>query len=333
MQVPFSTDDLPPRDRVAFFCDYFAKYAHSITASAIPDPVAFRAEANGSVAGEFALLDIKSGFEKIQRTATDVAKDKAKAFFVRRFRQPAIWRVTQGGKPVNLICAPGDFCISSTEWQFDEESELSASFDILVIPHAALSPLLSGGRLVRPLRWPGTSPLGSLLGAAMDAAKAQAPLVADVLCEAVLRNLCGLVALICGASNGVTEQAQDSVRSAQLTAVKRHIDLHLVDPDLTPASAAAALGISARQLHRLFELSDSTFARYVLRQRLLRCRDTIAAATGTGRSVLDIAFGWGFNSMATFYRAFAREFGGAPSDLRGRRAKTSKRLRAAEEIS
>ena len=113
----------------------------------------------------------------------------------------------------------------------------------------------------------------------------------------------------CGASDEGTERGRDSLRSAQLAAVKRYVDLHLADPGLTPASAAAALGISARQLHRLFEPSGSSFARYVLRQRLLRCRDTIAGATGTGRSVVDIAFGWGFNSMATFYRAFVSEFG------------------------
>jgi AraC-like DNA-binding protein len=35
-----------------------------------------------------------------------------------------------------------------------------------------------------------------------------------------------------------------------------------------------------------------------------------------GRSVVDIAFGWGFNSMATFYRAFANEFGAAPVAFR-----------------
>jgi len=87
MQVRFSTDDLPPRDRVKFWCDYFAKQAHSITPSEIPDPGAFRAEASGSVAGEFALLDIESGLEKVQRTAAEVAKDKTEAFFIRRFRR------------------------------------------------------------------------------------------------------------------------------------------------------------------------------------------------------------------------------------------------------
>jgi AraC-like DNA-binding protein len=317
MQIRFSTDDLPPQDRVTFWCDYFAKQVHSFTPREIPDAGAFRAEASGSVAGEFALLYIKSGLERIQRTSADVAKDKTETFFVRRFHQPAIWKVAPGSIPVDLIHEPGDFCVSSAEWRFDAESKGPASFDMLVIPQAALSPLLAGGRLARPFRLPGASPLGSLLDAAMDAAKVQAPLLADELGEAVLRNLCGLVALACGASDEGTEPARDSLRSAQLAAVKRHVDLHLADPSLTPASVAAAVGISVRQLHRLFEPGRSTFSRHVLRQRLLRCRDTIAAATGTGRSVVDVAFGWGFNSMATFYRAFASEFGSSPAVLRG----------------
>ena len=137
----------------------------------------------------------------------------------------------------------------------------------------------------------------------------------------MLRNLSGLVALACGASDEAgAEQGWQSTRSAQLAAVKRHVDRRLADPDLTPASAAAALGISPRQLHRLFEPTGGSFARYVSRQRLLKCRDAIAGATGTGRSVVDIAFGWGFNSMATFYRAFASEFGAAPPRCARRRA-------------
>jgi AraC-like DNA-binding protein len=331
MQVRFSTDDLPPHDRARSWCDYFAKQAHSITLSEIQDPLAFRVEASGSVSGEFALLDVEAGPERVQRTAADVAKDKTEAFFIRRFRGPVVWRVALGSVSFDLIHEPGDFCVSSTEWRFDEESEGPASFDILVVPQGALSPQLAGGRLARPFRLPGSEPLGSLLGAAMDAAKAQAPLLADELGEAVLRNLCGLVTLACSASDEGTEWGRDSPRAAQFAAVRRHIDMHLADPDLTPASTAAALGISARQLHRLFEPSGSTFARYVLRQRLLRCRDTIAGATGTGRSVIDIAFGWGFNSMATFYRAFVNEFGSSPGVLRPTSPTTSERSGTGEE--
>jgi AraC-like DNA-binding protein len=316
MQVHVSTDDIAPRDRVRFWCDYFGDRVHSITPSNIPDAGAFSAEASGSIAGEFALLDIKSGLERVRRTAADIAKDKTEAFFVRRFRVPVIWRAAPRSTPVDLIHKPGDFCVSSTEWRFDAESKGPASFDMLVIPQAALSPLLAGGRLKRPFRLPAASPLASLLGAAIDAAKAQVPLLPDELGEGVLRNLSGLVALACGASDEGEERGRDSLRAGQLAALKRHIELNLASPDLTPASAATALGISARQLHRLFEPTGGSFARYVSRQRLLKCRDAIAGATGTGRSIVDIAFGWGFNSMATFYRAFANEFGAAPVALR-----------------
>jgi len=316
MRIHFSTDGVPPRERVAQWRDFFARHAHHITPGEVPDDNVFKAEAVGHVTGGFALLDIQSGLESMRRTAADVARDTTEAFFVRRFRMAAIWRTATRNTPIDLAFEPGDFCISANEWQFEEEAKGAASFDLLVIPRPALSPLLAGGRLMRLFRLPAASPLGSLLSAAIDAANSQVPLLPDELGESVLRNLCGLVALACGASFEDAEQARDSTRTAQLTAIKRYIDLNLSDPALTPARASAALGLSVRQLHRLFEPTGSSFARYVLRQRLLRCRDAVAGATGTGRSVVDIAFGWGFNSMATFYRAFASEFGAAPVALR-----------------
>lgn len=316
MRVAFSTDDLPPGDRVRFWCDYYARQAHSVTPGEVPDAATFRAEASGHAAGGFALLDIRAGLRKAQRTDADVAKDRTEAFFIRRYRTPTLWKARPKSTPVDLVFEAGDFSFSATEWRFDAEAKDSAAYGLLVIPHAALSPLIAGGRLRRPFRLPAASPLGSLLGAAFDAANAQLPLLPEPLTEAVLRNLVGLVALACGASDEGGEEGGDSARAAQLAAVKRHIDLHLADPALTPASAAAALGLSVRQVHRLFEPSGSSFARYVLRQRLIRCRDAIAGATGTGRSVVDIAFGWGFNSMATFYRAFTSEFGAAPIAFR-----------------
>jgi AraC-like DNA-binding protein len=103
---------------------------------------------------------------------------------------------------------------------------------------------------------------------------------------------------------------------ARLEGAKRHIHENLAEPHLTPASTAAALGISVRHLHLLFEPTGISFAQYVLRQRLRQCRAAFTSPMGTRRSVADIAFGWGFNSLATFYRAFEREFGLPPAALR-----------------
>jgi AraC-like DNA-binding protein len=144
----------------------------------------------------------------------------------------------------------------------------------------------------------------------------QVPLLSPELGDAVLQNLCGLVALACGASEEGHFNAQLSLRAARLEGAKRYIDQHLAEPALTPAGTAAALGISVRQLHLLFEPTGISFAQYVARRRLLQCRAALTSPVGAGRSVADIAFGWGFNSLATFYRAFEREFGLPPAALR-----------------
>ena len=79
---------------------------------------------------------------------------------------------------------------------------------------------------------------------------------------------------------------------------------------------ASVLGISVRALHLLFEPSASSFARHVMRRRVEECRIALSGPFGHRRSVAEIAFGWGFNSLPTFYRAFQRELGMAPGEVR-----------------
>ena len=217
---------------------------------------------------------------------------------------------------VEARLGPGDFCISSTGWPFESLMKDGISANGLVIPNEVLSPLLARGRLAGPVAVPAGSPLCKLLGVAFDAASAQLPLLSPELGDAVLQNLCGLVALACGASEEGRWSGRGSLRTARLEAAKRYIDEHLAEPQLTPGSAAAALGISVRHLHLLFEPTGTSFAQYVAQRRLFQCRDTLTSPTGASRSVADIAFGWGFNSLATFYRAFQREFGIPPAALR-----------------
>jgi AraC-like DNA-binding protein len=70
-----------------------------------------------------------------------------------------------------------------------------------------------------------------------------------------------------------------------------------------------------RQLHLLFEPTGTSFAQYVLSRRLEECRAALMSPIGD-RSVADVAFAWGFNSLATFYRTFHQAFGMTPGALR-----------------
>jgi AraC-like DNA-binding protein len=130
---------------------------------------------------------------------------------------------------------------------------------------------------------------------------------------AVVDNFCRLLAVACG---GSPAPHQHAVHAAKLRQVLDYISLHLTDPELTPAKAAAAVKISVRQLHLLFEPIGTSFAQHVQFRRLEECRVALANPSNRSRSVTDIAYAWGFNGLASFYRAFRRQFGIAPGEAR-----------------
>jgi AraC-like DNA-binding protein len=317
MRVHFSTEDLPPRDREEFFVELVAKYVMNMTSSDRPDATGYRAYFDAYVAGRFTLFEYQTPYQTGRRTAADVGRSKGDTFRLQWLPRECISRATTTPATTTEIrIAAGDFSVTSTEWPTHGSMKDGLSATGLLIPRAVLSPLITGGRLTSPVVIPAGSPLGSLLAAACRAANAQVPLLSPELGDAVIQNLCGLVALACDASEEGRSAAQDSLRAARLEAAKRYIDQHLAEPILTPANTAAALGISVRHLHLLFEPTGTSFAQYIARRRLLQCRAALTSPTGTQRSVADIAFGWGFNSLATFYRAFEREFGLPPTALR-----------------
>jgi AraC-like DNA-binding protein len=316
MRVHFSTDDLPPRDRESWF-DFIAEHVMKVTPAVRPDPATFQGQLDARVAGRFKLFDFKFSDTIGGRTPADIRKDQTAAYHLREVHhRQIVMAAPTHGKSEELQLLPGDFYVFSSEWPFEASMDGETAVSGLIIPHRVLSPSLAGGRLTRPVAVPAGSPLGSLLGTAFDAAAEKLLLLSPDLGDAVLQNLCGLVALACGASEEGRWSGRDSLRAARLEAAKRYIEQHLPEPGLTPATTAAALGISLRHLHLLFEPTGTSFAQHVAQRRLLQCRAALTSPTGTGRSVADIAFGWGFNSLPTFYRAFQREFGVPPAALR-----------------
>ena len=105
-----------------------------------------------------------------------------------------------------------------------------------------------GGRLTAPCVLPSASPIGSLLGTAFDAAKAHLPLLPPELGDAVLHNLCGLLALACGASEEGKWNGRQSVRAARLERARRYIEQHL---------PKQSLGFAEKQRNRIGAENDA----------------------------------------------------------------------------
>jgi AraC family transcriptional activator of tynA and feaB len=95
-------------------------------------------------------------------------------------------------------------------------------------------------------------------------------------------------------------------------AMEAWIDRHLGE-EITPATIAAAHGVSVRTVYRAFESSGDTVGAHVRSRRLLRARAELAAGT---EPVAVIARNWGFSDSSHFSRAFRTRFGTSPSAYR-----------------
>ena len=109
---------------------------------------------------------------------------------------------------------------------------------------------------------------------------------------------------------------------AHRAAARAYIEEHLTDPNLSATEIAAAIGISERQLTRVFAADGTSVPRYVLGRRLDLAR-SLLTGTGSGMgsgmgggTVAEVAARCGFTSAAYFSHVFRRRFGMRASELR-----------------
>jgi transcriptional regulator GlxA family with amidase domain len=107
--------------------------------------------------------------------------------------------------------------------------------------------------------------------------------------------------------------ARYGLRSAVLNQAVRIMETHREDP-LPTSSIAANVGISTRQLERLFgRYLNCSPRKYYLELRLQRARNLLMQ---TDLSMTEIGFACGFTSPAHFARSYRQTYGASPGNHR-----------------
>ena len=111
----------------------------------------------------------------------------------------------------------------------------------------------------------------------------------------------------------MTLQSRLGVRDAKLLSVISLMEVHIEEP-LSRLELAASVGLSTRQLERLFRKHlNTTPKHYYLELRLRRSRQLLMQ---TGMSVLGVALACGFVSASHFSKCYREYFGKAPHEER-----------------
>jgi AraC-like DNA-binding protein len=113
------------------------------------------------------------------------------------------------------------------------------------------------------------------------------------------------------------EEADNTVSRLLLERARQYIQAHLHDPELHSRMLPRSLGTSRSRLYRLFEVSGGVM-HYIQRRRLAAAHAALADPHDE-RRIVEIAQSYCFGDGAEFSRAFRREYGYSPSDVRAGR--------------
>ena len=115
-------------------------------------------------------------------------------------------------------------------------------------------------------------------------------------------------ALVASAAHDRTH-ARPALDVVFLERVKFFVEAHLADPDLTPATIAAAHHVSERRLYTVCATAGIRLEQWIIARRLERIRDELATPAARNRTIAAIAHRWGFVNRSHFAQRFRAEYG------------------------
>ena len=174
---------------------------------------------------------------------------------------------------------------------------------------AALAPALDAARGA-----PVTGPLGGLLRDHMLSLERHLPAMAAEDLPRLTEAIRAMVAACVAPSRDNLQAVAEQITLVRLERARQAIRRHLRSARLGPALLCREIGISRSQLYRLFE-GEGGVVRYILRCRLAAAYAALTDPLDT-RRISSIGEAYGFFDASSFSRAFRREFGVSPGDLR-----------------
>lgn len=313
--IHFSTDDLRPQDRFDHWCEVRARNLFGVTISLRPEErLDFRGRFSANTVGKAILSEMRASSYTVSRTAQDISRASGDSLCIYQQAGGKSWFDAKSGG--EFVVPTGGLAVSHSDLPYLTKPITPHGFDlrVLKIPLAGRGILADRARGLAPSLVRADPRLQRAISAAFNALVADAAKNPDADLDRAVDHLAQLTLLARGRISSGSLESRAALRFGCLHAARDIMMRGLHRPDLTPATVAAELGISLRQVHVLFEPTGLSFARTLTAIRVAEARRLLE--TVKTRPLADIAFACGFDSIATFYRVFRNTYGMTPSDIR-----------------
>ncbi|MBB3665700.1 MULTISPECIES: helix-turn-helix domain-containing protein [Prauserella salsuginis group] len=202
-----------------------------------------------------------------------------------------------------VVLSPGQALVCDADQPFRRDFSRGLTELVLAVPRGVLREATGRSGLARPR----TIGIGSPHGRAL-ASLVAGGLRGETDWDALESRVVELLPAVVGS---------EPADGGHLAAAHAYIAAHLADPELSAGRIARAVGVSERQLSRLFAAAGDSVPRTVLAARLDAARAAVTDPATRGRSLAELAACHGFASQAHFSRSYRARFGTTP--LRDRR--------------
>lgn len=305
VRMDISTAGLPRAEQFAFWRDLIGPIADVTPMGA---NTGFLLEQTAWNLGSIAVLRSRTAAFAYERTSRHVRGDALDHWLIQLVRRGSM---SFGRRGFVTSAVEGSLHVTTLGGEFAGETQnLNALF--LFVPRefcADSTAILDGAEGCAP-----TSGLSLLLADyLLDLERRLPMLTMEELPSVLATTRTMLLACLAPTSEGLAE-AQRPIDATLLERARRLIQEELLSPGLNVDMLCRKLGVSRSRLYRLFEPSGG-IAHYIRARRLLDAHMSLAD-TRDHRRIADIAADRGFLDAAEFSRAFKREFGYTPSDVR-----------------
>jgi AraC-like DNA-binding protein len=299
-----------PRDRF----DYWHSVAcrEIVEHDSIPvSRVHFEAEIEVGSVGALELVGFQNSPLRVEHGEAHISRRSSEHLFLCRETGGAL-SVEQEGRQITLH--RGDMTLLDPGLPYSASFAFGSKTLVLKLPRRELQTRLGKTRsMVARLVQLGSTEdsLASSFAAGLPALAGQ---VRPVCGQMVANFMLDLVALSLAKAVESSTPRVSSSKAMAILQIRAAIKTRLADPGLDVQSIADAVGLSVRYANAILASQDTSIGRLILTERLERCRQALEDPVQSGRSVSEIAFGWGFSDPTHFGRCFKKAYGMSPSD-------------------
>jgi AraC-like DNA-binding protein len=314
LKTVFTTEDVHPRDRFDFWHDV-ARQDVVDHASTPKCRNTFRAQLRSGAVGSISLVSFANAAMSVTHARRHIAHTNTDEVLICRQLDGQV-ALEQDGR--HVVLEPGDITVIDPRLQY--EGRFSEASDVLVlkIPRHLLEARLGEIREMTARAIKPCTAENSLLSASLAMLPTHTQDLgpaAEALLEA---HLLDLFTVSAGQTMGQDTLRTPSSRALVRVRLRAVIEARLADRTLDACTVASAAGVSVRYANAVLADENTSIVQLVQARRLARCRQALEDPMQRGRTVSEIAYGWGFSDMTHFGRRFKTAYGVLPSEHRRR---------------